>query len=191
LNSKFYHLSIQHRFEIELEEKNAEIVDLRAKLECLKFEKENINESLQSLRRDLDEVRSVADIDAANSKQKISALKKALKQLENEQKNEHDSMVHKLSSMNEDNIYMTKEIKKLKEELRSYQENSIRMEERLNIQTEQTEKLTSEVDQLVVQKERLLEASAEANSQIASLKQKEDEVIKLSIKEQDYLAKVK
>ena len=175
---------------MELDSKNAEIADLRGKLESLQHEKESITESFQSLRRDIDEIRNTATIEAEKYEQKITSLKKTIKEMEFTNRNEMEATVNRMGALNEENIGLVREIKRIKEESRGSQENAIRLEERLAIQIEQNEKLRDEIDQLVIQKERLFEASAEANAQIVTLKQKEEEVIKLQLKEQDYLAKV-
>jgi hypothetical protein len=163
---------------------------LKSKLEVLKLEKENITESLQALKKDLEEMRNTTETEAYRYEDQIHYLKQTIKNLEKDYKEEIETLSNKLTMANEENHIMHREMKKLRDELKASQEEVIRLEERLKLQVEQNEKLASDADHAAIQKERLLETITEANAQILNLKQKEEELLKLQIKEQDYLAKV-
>lgn len=183
-----YRLNVKNQK--DMDSKKIELEELRNKILASREEKENIQNLYESLKKEFNDLKKASENDKERYSNKIASLKKALKDGEKEHKSETDNLLKKINEISEENKALIETIKKADDEYNRLQEDVYDYESQIQDQSDLIVELKEQISLCGKEKDHLLENVKNLNNQISTLVQKDDERIKLQIKEQEHLAKV-
>jgi chromosome segregation ATPase len=173
-----------------MEAQNKEMEELRQKVYSLKEENRTYYEAIDSLKREFLDYKQTADEEREKANLKVENLKKTLRDSEKEQSKETESLLTRIAVLAEENNNLNSKIKEADEDYRELESDLVDIEKKVREQSDENEELQNVITMLQKEKDRYIENNKQLNSQITQFSAKDEERIKLQIKEQDYLARV-